>query len=107
MILYLGKVNYNYLSRYTQLQQITDDGSPIYFETQNQITIPESTDDIYHTVNSSQENRLDILALKYYNNASFWWIIAQANDIIDPFSVKLGTVLRIPKLSVVSRTIGS
>jgi hypothetical protein len=25
------------------------------------------------------------LALKYYNNPTFWWVIAYFNDIQDPF----------------------
>jgi hypothetical protein len=40
---------------------------------------------------------LDFLAKKYYNNVSYWWIIALYNDIVDPFNVDLD-IIRIPDL---------
>lgn len=33
----------------------------------------------------SEFDTLDSLALKYYNNPSYWWIIAYFNDIQDAF----------------------
>ena len=45
-------------------------------------------------------DRLDILAHRYYNNSSLWWIIAQANpDNIrrDSYSVSAGLEIRIPR----------
>lgn len=43
---------------------------------------------------------LDYLALKYYANPSYWWVIAYANDLQDPF-VKLNKYkfLKIPQIS--------
>jgi hypothetical protein len=32
-----------------------------------------------------QDDTLDKLALNYYNNPSYWWIIAYFNDIQDAF----------------------
>ena len=41
--------------------------------------------------------RLDLLAYKYYNDTTLWWVIAVANDIDDAkFSLKSGIELRIP-----------
>ena len=43
---------------------------------------------------------LDSLALKYYNNPTYFWIIASFNRINDPF-VKLvpGNIIKIPSIS--------
>lgn len=40
--------------------------------------------------------RLDTLASVYYGDEELWWIIALANRIIDPFSLAIGTRLRVP-----------
>lgn len=41
------------------------------------------------------------LALKYYDDASLWWVIADNNyDVIDdPFELKVNTELFIPKIN--------
>ena len=58
--------------------------------------IPLNDNDIY--VASETGDRLDTLAYQYYNNASYWWIIAAANNIHNaPFGLKDGTILRIPQ----------
>jgi nucleoid-associated protein YgaU len=40
--------------------------------------------------------RLDVLAHRYYGDEDYWWIIALANRISDPFMMAAGTKLRIP-----------
>lgn len=51
--------------------------------------------DIY--IISEQGDRLDLLANKYYQNPSMWWIIAVANNLNDAkFSIDGGIQLRIP-----------
>lgn len=92
---YLNNNNeYSSVSRYQVLRVI--DNEPNYLETYNQVRIPESTGDHYHIVSKGDSNRLDIIANEYYGDATLWWAIALANDLIDPFSVPQGTVLRIP-----------
>lgn len=62
--------------------------------------IPKSVDDSFHTVTSYEAYRLDLIAYNYYQNALLWWVIAQANNIKDPFNdVTAGMVLRIPNLN--------
>ena len=57
--------------------------------------IPKSNDDIYIVI--QEGDRLDTIANQYYEDSSLWWIIANANQIHDPsFTVKEGTILRIP-----------
>ena len=49
----------------------------------------------------TQNDTLDKLALKYYNNPTYWWIIAYFNDIQDAF-IKLSdrfTIIKIPAIN--------
>lgn len=40
--------------------------------------------------------RLDQLAHRYYGDSDYWWVIALANRIQDPFLMVPGTRLRVP-----------
>lgn len=57
--------------------------------------------DQYHQITAIDNLRLDLVAYQYYLNVEYWWIIALANDILDPFNIPIGTILRIPSESVV------
>lgn len=55
---------------------------------------PEDSD-LY--VITETTDRLDLLAKKYYNDVTLWWVIAVANNINDGnFYVEEGRQLRIP-----------
>jgi hypothetical protein len=57
--------------------------------------IKPSDDDLY--IISESSDRLDILASKYYNDKTLWWIIATANNLNDAsLSIEPGTQMRIP-----------
>ena len=57
--------------------------------------IKPNDNDLY--IISQQGDRLDILADKYYNDSSFWWIIAVANNLNDAsLSIEPGIQMRIP-----------
>lgn len=98
MILYSNPRVYEHTSRYGKYRQIVDNLDS-YVETFNQSKIPTSEDDIFHTVQKEQENRLDIIANIYYSDPSFFWVIAIANELVDPFVVQTGSILRIPSLA--------
>lgn len=50
---------------------------------------------------------LDTLALYYYNNPTYFWIIADFNKIRDPYEpLELGRVLHIPTFSDVEFKLG-
>jgi len=60
------------------------------------IKIPEYVNgETSYKVTEIDINRLDNIAYKYYKNPELFWIIMAVNDIIDPFSIKNGDVLRI------------
>jgi len=70
------------------------DGKNVYRTTYYPI-IPESIDDTY--IIASEVDYLDSLAKKYYGDESFWWVIAQANNLgKGKLSIPLGKQLRIP-----------
>lgn len=58
-------------------------------------SIPKNLNDLYVRTNS--EDRLDMLAYKYYGDVNDWWIIAEANGIgKGTLRVEGGLQLRIP-----------
>lgn len=97
MIFYSKPRTYTHTSRYGKYRQIVEDNQS-RVETFNQTFVEKSTDDKFHTVLQEQENRPDIIANIYYNDPSLWWIVSLANELIDPFIIKPGSVLRIPPL---------
>ncbi len=73
----------------------TIDGRVVY-KSKIYPNIPLSDDDIY--VATETGDRLDTLAHQFYNDSSYWWIIASANNIHNAvFSFTEGTILRIPQ----------
>ena len=94
--------NYPHISRYRNTPRLFDDLFSMYYHRFGQsYDIQNSYSDKFHKVDLRTENRLDLIALQYYNNPMLWWIIAGANNIIDAFEVPIGTVLRIPALQSV------
>ena len=87
-------------NRYRLCNLLTDleTGEPVLSSREvKEITVANT--DVVHTVTVNECNRLDLLAHKYYNNALLWWVIAQANNIYDPFAyLAPGTRLRIPTI---------
>lgn len=74
--------NFDYLSRYAN--------TPYYYDTLSDreiygigTNLKTNTEFVTHKVKSN--DTLHSLALKYYNNPTFWWVIAYFNDIQDSF----------------------
>ena len=66
------------------------EGVPYYYDTleDKQVfgigtNMKTSTEYVTHIVRDN--DTLNSLALKYYNNPTFWWVIAYFNDIQDAF----------------------
>lgn len=69
-------------------------------------SIPVSANDHWTTIKPGEESRLDLVSLRVYGNVSLWWVIAYANNIIDPFSeATVNKKLRYPPFDVVANTI--
>lgn len=71
-------------SRYLKLRLVEVNGV-ISQESWLPPTFPESKNDKVHQIKDHERLRLDLLADKYYGDQYLWWVIALANDIIDPF----------------------
>lgn len=88
-------------SRYknTNIYEGPDGDYKYYYGIWNIPTIDEQPQDIYYTIQAGETRRLDRIAFLYYDNYNLWWVIAAANNIIDPFDeLKVGQVIRIPYL---------
>ena len=90
--------SFDYISRYTNTPYFYDtiEDREVYGIGTN---IKTTTEFITHKVKSN--DTLNSLALKYYNNPTFWWVIAYFNDIQDslkPLKDKY-EVIKIPSIS--------
>lgn len=62
---------------------------------------PTSPFDQYYTVAEFEIRRIDLISYKFYGTPELWWIILLANNIIDPFGLTPGIILRIPSIDTV------
>lgn len=69
------------------------------FDIPYKVSSPDAADDKFVVVSSANENRLDLVSYSNYGTPRYWWVIANINNIINPFLVPIGTVLRLPALS--------
>lgn len=92
---------YDYISRYSGIPYYYDEekGSDIYGLTRK---LNKETSYVSHTLKPN--DTLDYLALKYYNNPTFWWAIAYFNSITDPF-IRLQTKMKVIKIPAISSII--
>lgn len=57
--------------------------------------VPEFPNDIQHTVKDGET--LQNIAFRYYGDSGKWYIIAEANKILNPFKeLEMGNLIRIP-----------
>ena len=99
--MYIDKTykQYNHLSRYNNFPYFYDtlDNKYIYGTT---AYLKTDTPYVIHTV--KQNDSLDSLALYYYNNPTYFWIIADFNRIRDPYiKLKIGENIKIPSFSTI------
>lgn len=90
--------DFKHISRYKGLRQIVHEPADaakryITLETVNALTC--SAGYRYYVVPTSEENRLDIIAYKFYGSANYSWVIAYMNNIEDGFTVLEGQKIKI------------
>ncbi|MDR2523403.1 MAG: LysM peptidoglycan-binding domain-containing protein [Synergistaceae bacterium] len=90
----------DYRSRYQFCALYSGEGGA-YWGTRPLVKIPESENDVFHRVTQADERRIDLLAHRYYKDVRLWWIIAEANNIVNPMVLKAGKVLRIPSIDTI------
>ncbi len=58
---------------------------------------PTDETDIVYAIERQYTGRPDMIASIFYNEPRYWWVIAQHNNILDPFSEMVtGRLLYIP-----------
>ncbi len=83
------------MSRYTTTKQIKGSNGKRKASTTILPVMPNSQEDIFLQITSAE--RLDLLAYKFYGDASKWWIIATANGLgKGTLFVPENTTIRIP-----------
>jgi nucleoid-associated protein YgaU len=89
---------FDYISRYTNI--------PYYYDTLKDreiygigTNLKNNSEYLTHVV--KQNDTLHNLSLKYYNNPTFWWVIAYFNDIQDSFKPLINkySTLKIPSIA--------
>jgi nucleoid-associated protein YgaU len=80
------------MNRYKSTKKHTNKGA---YKTTILPKIPEKASDLY--IISRAGDRLDLLANEFYQDVSKWWVIAEANNIINgTIVIEPGLQLRIP-----------
>jgi hypothetical protein len=86
---------YNKFSRYVAGGTTETANGKIEWWDKNQM--PSDSSDISYAVEDFYVGRLDLIASVFYNEPRYWWVIAQYNNILDPFSeITGGRILSIP-----------
>lgn len=49
----------------------------------------------YYTVPENEVNRMDLISWYFYKTPELMWVIMSINNIVDPFNIPAGTVLKI------------
>lgn len=95
---------FEYFSRYQN--------TPYYFNKNDRKYIVGTTqaiqkDILYVLHKVKQGDNLDTLALYYYNNPTYFWIIADMNDIQNPYlPLIVGSEIKVPVFNEVKFDIG-
>jgi hypothetical protein len=68
--------------------------------------IPEQDSDQFTDVDPGEAGRLDLVSYRVYRIEALWWVIAVANDIVDPIAeTTTGRRLRYPSFDWVAANI--
>lgn len=91
--------DFEHISRYRGLRQVVHNPSAFdrYITLESPNPIKSKAEFIYYDVPHMEENRLDLIAYKFYGSAQYSWIISYFNNIEDGFTVYEGQRLKILK----------
>ena len=71
-------------------------GGTVVFGLRREVIPPDPTDRVI-TITKQLEGKLDLIASEIYGTTDCWWILAEANQLLDPMTeVTAGTKLRVP-----------
>jgi len=85
-------------SRYVNLDVLIDEGGKRHLPLRKLIDLSYQTDDLMLTVGKG-ENLPMIAGLVWGEGCeNLWWVIADINEIRNPFDLEIGTKIRVPGL---------
>lgn len=91
--------NFKINSRYNNGIVVTNRSGQNFLSLRKPLVLAEDSGDIFVEVTQDLVKRPDLVAYKAYGDADLWWVIYEFNGIKDPlFELKMGQILRIPKL---------
>lgn len=84
-------------SRYaTGVAHVANDSRSGQYSTVVRRTFPTKTTNFFTYV-WVQGDRIDLIASQFFGDPSYWWKIMDVNpEITNPFSIPIGTTIRIP-----------
>jgi len=78
---------------------------PPDFRSRSELPLEEGAYSRY-TITKNDIGRIDLIAWKFYEEVSWWWVIALVNHITNPLTdLKIGDVLLIPRKDFVTQAI--
>lgn len=92
--------DFDHISRYKGLRQVVhnpDDTDDRFIALETPNTISSNAEFLYYDVPATEENRLDLIAYKYFGSPQYSWIISYFNDIEDGYTVREGQRIKILK----------
>jgi len=69
----------------------------VWFPWRRPATLAPADDDETHVW--VEGDRLGVLAYRAWGDARLWWVLCDVNDVVDPFAIEPGAVLRVPSLA--------
>lgn len=93
------------MSRYKTSRGLRDQAGNVFLESPPRVYYGQDQYQM-HIVKIHEVGRLDKIAMAYYGEGKYWWVIAYANNFVDPFIVQEGDMLRIPPIDSIFRVRG-
>ena len=96
--------NYNSTSAY-----YTTGYNQFYLDVMNNRSIPKDPDDILWEITEVYQYRPDLLAYDLYQTSTLWWVFYQRNPntlSAPPLDFTAGTLIYLPKISVLQSALG-
>ena len=86
--------------RYRECKKLTDkETSQVLLSTRERLNTRADPRDQIHTLSHEDMGRLDIISNIYYRTPLLWWLLAEVNNIYNPFiPLPVGYQLRIPSI---------
>ena len=85
-------------SRYSDTAIFEEDGV-VFRNTYAKTRQDEESDDKIIRVRAEEEGRLDLIAERFYGDPKLYWLIGEANKIINPISEVVGGMeMRVPNI---------